>query len=1046
MLKKKSTLFALCLTSLLAVYGLQGAGQSALWTNRLNGAGDNADRYNQTVMDASGNLYSAGYTVNPGTGKDFLVVKMNTVGDTLWTRQFNHTANLDDEANYLTLTAAGEIVVTGYSDGGSASSKTDILTIKYSTAGSLLWSARYNYTTANEDDLPAGLAVDASGNVFVSGRSDHDAANIDDLVTIKYNSAGTEQWVARFDGGLTDRSAGVVADQAGGCVVTGRTDNGTNDDILTISYSTTGSVNWQTIYTGAAGDDRGQSIARDATGNVYVAGIRANVDDDDFVTIKYNASGTQQWVKIFNGVDNDRVSLLKLDNAGNVYVTGQSDIDGGGNADYNFRTIKYDAAGTLLWNTVTGNPAAQEDTPTDMYIDASGNVYVTGKSDGSAGAAVDFEWMTVKYNSSGLQQWIKYYDGTTAEAEDIPASVLVDVSGNMWVTGSIDFSATQKDATALRYSSLGILNLTKTLNGKGDFNDKVNAIATDASGNTYVTGYTMNAGQQRNVFLQKINSAGVTQWTRTFDGTGENDEGNAVSVDAVGNIYVAGYSNGAGTFDDMLLLKYNAAGVFQWSAIYDHAAHQLDKAVAMVISAAGDIYITGYSDGDASAVTNYDIATLKYNSLGLLQWATRFNGAGNGNDRPADILFDGTGLLVAGTAFSGVNNDVVLISYDILGVQLLQTTYNGASNGDDQAEDMVLDGTSIYITGYAFVTGNAEDYLTLKYSTAFTLQWAKTYNGTGDLTDKAFGVAVTAGEVYVTGSSKGTSGAADLALIKYNKTTGAQNWAKRYTGTGAYSDEGYSVITDGVDNIYTTGMSGNAASVSDFITLNYNGAGTKLLTLKYNGTGNNEDVARRAILDNNGYLYVTGYSTGSGKNNWDFTTIKYCTPVPTATVTALGPTTFCTGGSVTLSANTGAGFTYQWKKGNANIAGATASIYVATTSGGYKVVVTNGNGCTKTSGTVNVSSIICREDGGVEEEWIVAASPNPFNESTVVTITGEHAEVVIELWDLTGRLITTVIADPSATSVEVGADLPAGNYLLVVRTPTEVRTQQLVKM
>ncbi|MES2285347.1 MAG: T9SS type A sorting domain-containing protein [Bacteroidota bacterium] len=67
------------------------------------------------------------------------------------------------------------------------------------------------------------------------------------------------------------------------------------------------------------------------------------------------------------------------------------------------------------------------------------------------------------------------------------------------------------------------------------------------------------------------------------------------------------------------------------------------------------------------------------------------------------------------------------------------------------------------------------------------------------------------------------------------------------------------------------------------------------------------------------------------------------TILPAATITPAGSTTFCTGGSVTLNANTGAGNTYQWKKDNLAINGATNSSYTATTTGSYSIVVTNGS-------------------------------------------------------------------------------------------------------
>jgi hypothetical protein len=78
-------------------------------------------------------------------------------------------------------------------------------------------------------------------------------------------------------------------------------------------------------------------------------------------------------------------------------------------------------------------------------------------------------------------------------------------------------------------------------------------------------------------------------------------------------------------------------------------------------------------------------------------------------------------------------------------------------------------------------------------------------------------------------------------------------------------------------------------------------------------------------------------------------------PSPTATLSAATSTTFCTGGSVVLNANTGTGLTYQWKKNNTNISGATSASYTATTQGSYVIVVSGSNGCTATSTATTVT-------------------------------------------------------------------------------------------
>lgn len=1011
------------------------SGQTTLWTNRLNGNGDNSDRYNDIIKDASGNMYLAGYTVRPGAGKDVLLVKMNSLGDTLWTRTYNYAANKDDEANFIAIDALGNITITGSSDGGSGDTKADILTIQYNPSGTLQWAVRYNYAIANEDEFPTGLTINSSNEIFITGRSDHDSGNIDDIVTLKYNSSGVLQWNKRYDGGGTDRSIGVVANSAGGCSIAGRTFNGSNDDFITITYQSDGSILWSSTYGGPAGDDdRPEAIALTSAEKVVVAGKRANASDDDFFTITYNTDGTVAWQVAYNGGDNERITTMIIDASNNIYVSGQSDIDpSGGGTNYDYRTIKYNSSGVQQWMSTTGGAGAQEDVPSVIFLDASGNIYVTGKSDASAGAAIDYQFMTVKYNSSGTLQWTKTQNGTEDNGEDIPSGMIADASGNIWVSGSLYNSPGQKDAALLAYSGAGLLLELNNLNGKGDFNDKVAAITTDASNNILLTGYTISSEKQRDILIQKINSAGATQWTRTIDATTENDEGAAITTDASGNVFIAGYSNGVGTYDDIRLLKYNSSGVLQLDITYNGPTSQLDKAEAIWVSPSGDIFLAGYTDSDPDVnVNNYDYIILKYNSLGILQWVASYNGLGNGSDKAFKINAIGNRLYVSGTSFNGSNNDIVTIKLEMAsGLQLAMAAYNGVGSADDEMEDMITFSNKILVTGMATMTGGNNDIVTIAYDTTLTSLWTATYNGAASGVDRGYGISASGSDVYVTGSTTGTTSGSDIAMIKYNLNTGIKNWAKIYKSSGSFEDIGYSIAVDPASGqIYAAGESGNATNISDYVVMNYNSAGKKVMTPKYNGTGSGEDIAKKLLLDNLGYLYVSGYSTGTSNSNFDFTTIKYCTPVPTATITAAGPTSFCAGGSVVLNATTGVGLSYQWKKGAVILAGETGSSYTATTAGSYKVDITNANGCVATSKAISVS-VPCREGELIDaqDSWS-SISPNPFGTSTYLYLsTIQKEETLLEVYNIHGELLVNQSIPAGASSLEWGDELIPGIYI-----------------
>jgi hypothetical protein len=227
-----------------------------------------------------------------------------------------------------------------------------------------------------------------------------------DYATIKYNSAGQQLWVARYDGPAHD-------------------------------------------YDGAAG------IAVDNSGNVCVTGYSPGSGTvDDYATIKYNSAGQQQWVARYNGPGNweDIATAIAVSDSGNVYVTGSSTgspvVAGIG---YDYATIRYNSAGQQQWVARYNGPGYAEDSPNAIAVDRSDNVYVTGRSC-RINSVYSFDYATLKYNSAGQQQWIARYNGP-GDGPDEAWAIAVDGSGNVYVTGRSPGSGTGDDYATVKYVS-----------------------------------------------------------------------------------------------------------------------------------------------------------------------------------------------------------------------------------------------------------------------------------------------------------------------------------------------------------------------------------------------------------------------------------------------------------------------------------------------------------------------------------------------------------------------------------------------------------------
>jgi len=423
---------------------------------------------------------------------------------------------------------------------------------------------------------------------------------------------------------------------------------------------------------------------------------------------------TEEWIATYNGTGNryDRARDMVVDSAGNVYVTGFSVGDV---TSVDYATVKYDASGTQQWVARHNGTGNGTDQPKAMTVDNNGNVYVTGDSWASTFTT---EIATVKYNSEGVQQWVASYNNSPISHYDVGKAIKVDSDGNVYVAGESLNDLGKYDYVTIKYDSTGTQQWLKRYNGLADDHDRALDLAIDDVGNVYVTGESVGAGTQFDIATVKYDNDGVQQWVSRYNTVANNhDRGQKVLVDNDGNVYVGGVSIGPSSRYDFATIKYDNAGVQQWVARYDAPSHNSDYLRDMAIDNSGNVYVTGSGYDFTNGYHNY--STIKYDTAGNQLWLSRYDGPANYNDYPQDIALDSDGNVYV-TGFSqnaDRKNEYASVKYDNAGVQQWAVRYHGPENLRDEGRRVAVDSNgNVYVSGDSVSTESNFDFVTFKYS------------------------------------------------------------------------------------------------------------------------------------------------------------------------------------------------------------------------------------------------------------------------------------------------------------------------------------------
>ncbi len=351
---------------------------------------------------------------------------------------------------------------------------------------------------------------------------------------------------------------GLAVSQSGNIYVSGDTNTSSQPslkDIFLGSFDANGNLNWLDSQVSNTGDTN-NAISADSNGNVYITTSTKgdlggpNQGADDVILKKYNGSGSLQWARQFGSSSQDFGMSVTVDQLGSVFVTGYTlgelgDYSANGWDGY---LAKFDSSGNQQWTKQIGSD--RDDYGTSVTADGFGNVYVTGITNGSVGSSNfgEEDVFVRKYDGLGALLWTNQF-GTAGV--DFPGNTTIDGSGNLLLTGTTEGNLGGSyfggsDAFISKIDTQGNMLWSRQLGTTSD--EEGSGIAIDESGTIYIGGYTRGslATQSfgsRDAFLARYNESGDIIDVHQF-GTPSSDSVWGVGLDNAGNLYVSGTSSG----------------------------------------------------------------------------------------------------------------------------------------------------------------------------------------------------------------------------------------------------------------------------------------------------------------------------------------------------------------------------------------------------------------------------------------------------------------------------------------------------------------------
>lgn len=394
----------------------------AEWSKTFNG-NSSAEQGRALAVAANGAVFMAGTTDGALTGNqsvggvDTFLAKSNGDGLLHWIEQAGTPER--DDASSVVIDTDGSVYMTGHTlgslDGAVSAGGADIYLVKRKNDGEKEWTRQWGTTG---EDIGYAVAVDGKGNIYVAGSiggvlSGNEGIVLRDVFLTKLTGDGTEEWTVQWGSAENDAAYAVAVDAAGNIFVTGETlggiDGNTNkgdgcqktievrhggtvsegipcmDGFIT-KFTSAGVKVWTSQW-GTAYIDTGRAITIGTDGFVYVAGSSGDYTSDGYsrgvrqaLLAKWTTDGENVWTELWGSEAWSDARSLAVNANGDIFVTGHTigSLDGvlsavGGSDVF---LVKMDDSGTRLWAEQWGS--GLNDYGNAVAVGPDGRIFVAG--------------------------------------------------------------------------------------------------------------------------------------------------------------------------------------------------------------------------------------------------------------------------------------------------------------------------------------------------------------------------------------------------------------------------------------------------------------------------------------------------------------------------------------------------------------------------------------------------------------------------------------------------------------------------------------------